>query len=149
MKKFKLPRKKKKFLKKGFWLYPADEKGNSVWARPHKNEKDYLAFEKGLLRNLNQTSKKEMLEYGAELDKVVNVSDEILRVYVNDIFAKEYRQSSYDILREAKKKKGSIIAYYNFINAYEIYKDGDDSSANTCCMSVDLARELLKKYKKK
>ena len=30
MKKFRIPRKTKKFLKKGLWLYPADEKGNEL-----------------------------------------------------------------------------------------------------------------------
>ena len=88
-----------------------------------------------------------MTEYRLKIDKEVTITDETLRAYINDIFHKNYRQSSYDILRAAKKKKGSIIAYYNFINAYNDYKDGDDSSSNTCCMSVDLARELLKKYK--
>ncbi|WP_282079575.1 hypothetical protein [Aquimarina algiphila] len=51
-KKFRLPRKTKKKLRKGFWLHQLDEKGNSVGANPAKNEEDYSAHKKGELRNL-------------------------------------------------------------------------------------------------
>lgn len=64
MKKFKLPRKLKKRLKRGPWLYPADEKGSSLMAWPYKYEKDYLAFKRGELRKLGRRTKAESKEYG-------------------------------------------------------------------------------------
>lgn len=51
MKKFRLPRKTKKKLK-GIWLYPKDEKGNSLMAFPKRNQKDYTALKKGIVRNI-------------------------------------------------------------------------------------------------
>ena len=41
----KLPRKLKKKLKKGLWLYPADEKGNNLMATSSRDEKDFLAYQ--------------------------------------------------------------------------------------------------------
>jgi hypothetical protein len=40
MNKFRLPRKTKKSLKKTMWLYPPDEKGNSLMAWPAKSQED-------------------------------------------------------------------------------------------------------------
>ncbi|VAW11317.1 hypothetical protein MNBD_BACTEROID03-286 [hydrothermal vent metagenome] len=147
--KFKLPRKKKKFLKKGIWLYPADKNGSSLAAWPATDEKDFLAFKKGLLRKLFQRNKKRSKEYFATLDKEITVSDETLRMYVNDIFAKNYRQSAYDTLREAKMKKSTIKPYYHFINAYHLHQEDEDSYSNACCMSVDFAKKLIRDSKKK
>ena len=50
--KFRLPRKIKRELKKGLWLYPADEKGNSLMAWPTRYEKDYLAYKEGIVRDI-------------------------------------------------------------------------------------------------
>ena len=50
--KFKLPRKLKKLLKKGLWAYPPDENGNSLAASPATELQDYLAFKKGELTRL-------------------------------------------------------------------------------------------------
>ncbi len=132
--KFKLPRKKKKFLKKGLWLYTANENGDSLSAKPAKYEKDYLAFKEGSLRNLLKRSKKKTKEFRMNLDKEVFVPDEMLLTYVNEIFSERYRQSSYKCLIRAKKSKKAVVAYFNFLNAYEIYKNGNDSYANICCM---------------
>jgi len=51
MSKFKLPRKLKKELKKGFWLYPADGDGSSDVAWPATDEKDYKAFKEGVVKD--------------------------------------------------------------------------------------------------
>ncbi|PIB38437.1 hypothetical protein [Maribacter sp. 4G9] len=146
--KFKLPRKKKKFLKKGIWLYPADENGDSLSAKPAIYEKDYLAFKEGSLRNLLNRSKKKTKEFRKNLDKEVFVSDEMLLTFVNEIFSDRYEQDSYKSLIRAKNSKKAVVAYFNFLNAFEIYKNGNDSYANICCMSVDLAIDLLSSKKK-
>lgn len=39
--KFRLPRKVKKKLKKGFWLYLPEEEGSSLQANPTKSQEDY------------------------------------------------------------------------------------------------------------
>jgi len=51
MTKFKLPRKLKKELKKGFWLYPADSEGTSEVAWPATDEKDYKAFKNSEIKD--------------------------------------------------------------------------------------------------
>lgn len=51
-KKFRLPRKIKKKLQKGFWLYEPDEQGNSLQANPGRSQEDYAAFKQGKLRNI-------------------------------------------------------------------------------------------------
>jgi len=146
--KFKLPRKKKKLLKRGIWLYNPDEEGNSLSAKPAKYEQDYIAFKEGRLRNLLDRNKKKHKEFVRNLNIKTIVSDEVLLSYVNEIFAERFRSSSYDLLIKAKRNKKSIRAYYNFLNAYEFYKNGDESYGNICCMSVDLAKDLLKRKKK-
>lgn len=78
------------------------------------------------------------------MDKEIEVSDETLKKYVDDIFAKQYRRSSYDTLIMAKKKKAAIKGYYNFINAYHLYENGEQSFGNICCLAVDYAKELLR-----
>jgi hypothetical protein len=148
--KFRLPRKTKKRLKKGFWLYQPDEKGNSLGANPAKNQQDYSAYKKGDLRNLFDTanSKKRMKKFNSKLDKEVSISDQALKEYVNDIFAEEYRVSSYRTLLEAKNSRKAIKAYHNFINAYKLQANGEGSFGNICCMSVDYAKDLLKEEQK-
>ena len=58
MKKFRLPRKTKKKLKKDFYTYPKSEDNTYLVAWPYKDEEDYIAFKKGLLRGLKEESKK-------------------------------------------------------------------------------------------
>ncbi len=48
MKQFRLPRKTKKRLKKTFWLFPPDEKGNSLMASPAESFEDYSALKQGV-----------------------------------------------------------------------------------------------------
>jgi hypothetical protein len=147
MKNFRLPRKLKKSLKKGLWLYPPDEKGNSLMASPHRSEKDFVAYKKGILRNLSDpsNSRKRRDEYRRKMNKEVLVPDEDLKKYVNDIFRKDLRSSSYEILVSAKNNAKARIAYYNFINAYQLMEQGEGSYGNICCMAVDLAVDLLNK----
>ena len=60
MKKFRLPRKTKKKLKKDFFTYPKSEKNTYLVAWPYKDEEDYIAYKKGLLRGLKEESKKRL-----------------------------------------------------------------------------------------
>ena len=146
MKTFRLPQKIKKKLKKAIWLYPADEKGNSLMASPRHSQKDYDAVKQGIARDFMADSTKATRKKEKEmLASPIEVSDEELRIFVDEIFAKEYRNSSYNKLIDAKKTPKAIVAYYNFINAYHLVKQGEDSYSNICCLSVDRAKELLKK----
>jgi len=148
MKAFRLPRKVKKKLKKTIWLYPADEKGNSLMAWPTRSQKDYNAVIQGVVRDIMAGSTKaSRKKEKAKLDKATEVSDEELRTFVDDIFAKEYRNSSYLTLIKAKNNPKAIVAYYNFINAYNLMKQGEGSYSNTCCLLVDYARDLLRRKK--
>ena len=147
MQKFRLSRKIKKKLKGQLWLYPADDNGNSLMAWPRKSQIDYSAIKQGVVRNLmdSKNTKAKRKEKRKELDKEIMVTGEELKIFVDEIFAEEYRKSSYDTLIRAKTNPKAIIAYYNFVNAYYLYQKGEESYSNTCCMAVDLAKELLKK----
>ena len=57
-KKFRLPRKTKKRLKKDFYTYPKSEKNTYLMAWPYRLEEDYVAYKKGLLRGLKEESRK-------------------------------------------------------------------------------------------
>ena len=143
---FRLPRRIKKRLKKGFWLYPADEKGNFLMANPTKTQKDYTAIKNGIVKNRfndsnSRARRKEMMK---KLDAEISVPDEDLWKYVNDIFREDLRNSFYNILIRAKKDRKAVKAYYNFVNAYHLYEKGDDSYGNICCLTIDSARILLK-----
>lgn len=152
MKGFRLPRKVKKSLKGNLWLYPADEKGNSLMASPARSQEDYTALKNGTVRNLidSKGAKARRKASREKLDKETFVSDEELKNYVDDIIREDLRTSSYNTLLAAKNSPKAINAYYNFVNAYQLYEKGQDSYGNTCCMAIDRAKELLKKpYKRK
>ena len=51
-KKFRLPRKTKKKIKKDFYIYPKDNKNSYLVAWPYRIENDYVAYKNGLLREL-------------------------------------------------------------------------------------------------
>ena len=59
-KKFRLPRKIKKKLKKDFFIYTKSERDSYLVAWPYKYEEDYIAYKKGLLRGLKEESKKRL-----------------------------------------------------------------------------------------
>ena len=82
------------------------------------------------------------------LNKPVSVTDEELKVMVDETFAEKYRASSYSTLTAAKNNSKAIVAYYNFVNAYNLSKP-DDSFANICCLAIDNAKSLLRKYRVK
>jgi hypothetical protein len=53
MKKFKIPRKLKKKLRKTIWLYPLNVETNTyLMATPYNNEKDYKAYKLGVLKDI-------------------------------------------------------------------------------------------------
>jgi len=149
IKQFRLPRKIKKSLRKGLWLYPPDEKGNSLMASPARSQEDFMAVKKGIARNLfdPEESKSRRKKLQKQLDKEVIVPDGELRDYVAEIIREDIRNSSYNQLIEAKNNPKAIVAYYNFVNAYHLYKQGDDSFGNICCLAVDRAKELLNNKK--
>ncbi|MEO0551694.1 MAG: hypothetical protein AAF149_00750 [Bacteroidota bacterium] len=80
--KFRLPRKEKKSLRRGFWLYPSDDKGNSLMASPRRCQKDYDAMKEGILRNLMDSKKlKEgARRQAAKLDPEIIIPDETMRL---------------------------------------------------------------------
>lgn len=148
MKIYRLPRKTKKKLRRGLWLYPPDEKGNSLMASPRRSQEDYDAMKNGVVTNiLTRRSKAERKAEKERLDKPVEVSNEQLRAFIKGIFAEEFRSSSYQTLIKAKNHSTAVVAYYNFINAYHLAEKGDDSYSNVCCMAVDWARKLMKQYR--
>ena len=150
MKKFRLSRKIKKSLKGKFLLYPPDEKGNRQMALPARNQEDYDAVKKKIVSDLlgDKSDKAERKQRNSALNKPVSVTDEELRLMVDETFAKKYRASSYSTLTAAKNNSKAIVAYYNFVNAYNSSKP-DDSFSNICCLAVDHAKSLLRKYRVK
>ncbi len=57
--KFRIPRKKKKKISVGLYLYPLDPKDNTyLSAFPKDNQEDYDAFKKGILTNFLDELKK-------------------------------------------------------------------------------------------
>jgi hypothetical protein len=147
MKKFRLPRKEKKSLKRGFWLYPADEKGNSLMAHPKRTQKDYDAMKKGVLRNLSDPKrlKEGAKKLAAKIDPEIFIPDDQLKEYVDDIFRKDLRSGALRTFISAKNSETAVKAYFNFVNAYNLYKEGDDSYSNICCLTLDSAESLLRK----
>lgn len=149
MDKFRLPRKTKNSLKKTMWLYQPDEKGNSLMAWPTKSQEDYTAVKKGIARKFPDSTKSERKKFIAGLDKEIFVGDQVLKTYVDDIIREDLRNSSYCILIEAKNHPKAVKAYFNFVNAYQLFEKGKDSYGNICCLAIDSAKELLKPKKKK
>lgn len=144
MNKFRLPRKTKKKLEHKLWLYPADEIGNRLMANPKHCKEDYDAIKKGIVTNLfdkNNTNAERKL-YRKKMNKEIFVSDEELKIFVDKIFSEKYKTSSYNTLIKAKNNPKAIIAYFNFINAYNL-SINEESYENVCCLSVDLAKKLL------
>ncbi len=147
MKKFRLPRKEKKKRKHGFWLYPPDEKGNSLMAWSTKSQEDYDALKSGGLRNLIDLKKRRegAREQAAKLDLGIYVSDDQLKAYVDDIFREDLRKEALRTFIRAKSSTKTIKAYFNFVNAYQLYEKGEDSYGNICCLALDHAEMLLRK----
>ena len=119
-------------------------------AFPARNQQDYDAVKKKIVSDLfeDETEKAERKQHNLILNNPILVSDEELRLMVDEIFARKYRTSSYSTLVAAKNNPKAIVAYYNFVNAYNLSKP-DDSFANICCLAVDSAKSLLRKYRVK
>lgn len=149
-KSFRLPRKIKKKLQKTIWLYPPDKNGNSLMAWPNHDQKDYNAVKQGIAKYIMADSTKaKRKEEKKLLDQPIEVSNDELKIYIDEIFAKEYRNFAFRTLVEAKNTPQAKVAYFNFINAYRMVESGKDSYGNICCMTVDYARDLLKTRNKK
>ncbi len=144
MDKFRLPRKTKKYLKKSMWLYPPDEKGNSLMAWPTKSQEDYQAVKKGIAKKFPYSTKVERKKFISELDKEIFVDNKVLRTYIDNIIREDLRNSSYNTLIEAKNNPNAVKAYFNFVNAYYLFEKGKDSYGNICCLAIDSAKELLR-----
>ena len=82
------------------------------------------------------------------LNKETFVSDEELKRYVDDIIREDLRRSSYNTLVAAKNIPKAIGAYHDFVNAFQVYESGEQSYGNICCLAIDKAEELLKKFPK-
>jgi hypothetical protein len=146
MNRFRLPRKEKKYYKGGkLWLYPSDKKGNSQMAFPCKNQSDYTAVKKGIVRNLFQ-KKESKKEEQQQLKKPIIITDKELRIFVDDVFAEKYRNSSYKNLLWAKTNPLGTALYYYFVNAYKLGQKEDKDNGNICCMVVDSIKDVFKKY---
>lgn len=146
MKKFRLPRKIKKKLNGNLWLYPADEKGNSLMAFPCRSREDYTAVKGRKARDLmyNENPKAAKKDYWEKLNKEVAATDEEIRNFVDNIFAEKFRASSYDTLIKARNHPKAVVSYYNFVNAWHLSKT-EDGYDNICCLAVDKAKALLRK----
>jgi hypothetical protein len=147
MKKFRLPRKEKKSFKRKYLLYAADKEGNSLIAEPTRLQKDYDAWKDGILRDFlgREKGKDDGREKFRKLDLEVSIPEEQLKEYVDGVFREDLRSFAYRTFIRAKKSKTAIKAYYNFVNAYQIFEKGKDSYGNICCLALDSAETLLRK----
>lgn len=150
MNKFRLPRKIKKKLS-GMFLYPADEDGSSLSANPTENQEDYTALKRGIVRDFfdRRNAKAKRKEFSEKIDAVTEMTDEDLKSAVDDVFRKDIRDYALDILVKAKNSPIAISAYHNFVNAYLLLQEGQNSYGNICCLALDRAKELLKNKMKK
>lgn len=145
---FRLPRKIKKKLSQKVFFYPPNNDGSRLIARPKSSQDDYNAYKTKLLTDIFDETKAERkaksLIWDMKFKTPVIISSEELLVAVNEIFAEEFRDSSYSLLLRAKEHPIAIEDYYIFVNAWLITKKGDNH-ANTACMSIDGIIKHLKK----
>jgi metal-dependent HD superfamily phosphatase/phosphodiesterase len=73
--------------------------------------------------------------------EVYMTNDELEQAIFN-LYESQYIKDVYETLIEIKKK--DIKYYFEFVNAYNLYKDGDNSYGNICFMIVEAAKENLK-----
>lgn len=116
-------------------------------AFPTRNQKDYTAFRRGVVKSiLEKDNKEERKKRRQELDKAIEISDTTLQEYVNDYFAEHYRVVSFYILIEAKRSPKARIAYYNFVNEYQLSKK-ENKDSGILGLIVDHAEKLLRETK--
>ena len=140
--KFRVPRKKKKKLN-GIFLYPQDEKtGGSLMASPKRYQDDYTAYKQNVLRSMFDKTNAELKagqdQFKTDFCSPNYMSDEELKIAIDEIFGEEYRDHAYSIFNRAKQHDVAKESYYIFVNAYNMTKAGSDKSL-TCCMSLDSA----------
>jgi hypothetical protein len=144
MKKFRIPRKIKKHLN-GFFLYPSDEKGNSLMGNPTKYQENYTDYKKGILKDRFKKTKAQEKEDSIKWDQTyrapIEITEEELLKAVNTVFGEEYRENAFKIFKMAKSHLVAYIDYYTFVNAYKL-KDYSVS-----CMSLDSAEDNLRRSK--
>ena len=117
-------------------------------AWPYRSQEDYDAYKKGVLRKIGSTAK-ERKTFKQALDKEVSVTDETLKSSVDAIFREDLRKKAFHTFKLAKTDTKAVVAYYNFVNAYELYASGEESYGNICCMALDLADEKLRPVRRK
>lgn len=144
-KKFRLPRKIKKKIKRGLFLYPADKSGGSLMGDPKRCQEDYDAYKQGILKNHFKKTKAQQKVDSIAWDKKyrtpAEITDEELLKAVNEVFAQEYREKAYKVLSRAKKHPVAIDDYHIFVNAY------NQGEHNVCCMTLDSAENDLMRSK--
>jgi len=118
-------------------------------AWPTQSQEDYTAVKNDIAREFPKSTKASRKKMFGVLDKEIFVDDQVLKTYVDDIVREDLRNSSYKTLIEAKNNPEAVKAYFNFVNAYQIFENGKDSYGNICCLAIDSAIELLKPKKKK
>ena len=142
--KFRIPRKKKKKIG-NFLCYPKAKDGSSLMASPKDNQEDYTAYKQGILEDPFHKSKtereKDSIEWNKKYKTPIEITDEELLVAVNHVFASEYRENAYRVLKMAKNHQVGVTDYHTFVNAYKL------NDSLTACMSVDSAEENLKRSK--
>lgn len=145
MSKFRIPRKEKKKFKRGFFLYPSDEEGNSLMGFPKRNQKDYTAFKQGILKDRFKKTKAERkqasIEWNIKYNTPAEMTDKELLNAVNDAFAEEYREKAYNLLLKSKSHPIAVTDYYTFVNAYNL------NESSICCMTMDSAEDNLMRSK--
>ncbi|WP_298765494.1 hypothetical protein [uncultured Polaribacter sp.] len=120
-------------------------------AFPKRNQKDYTALKKGIVRNIidKKNSRKKSKEFHKKINSEIYITDSLLKIYIEECFCKDVRAKAYQLFIRAKNNKKAVVSYFNFINAHKLSKK-DVSYGNIAAMSFDLAEKLLKKkYKKK
>lgn len=139
---FRLPRKIKKKLKKEIYLYPSDKDGNSIMAFPYRNEEDYRAYKKGIVKPLidkkNLRDRKKMWE--EKYLKENDLTKEEIYEAVDNVFAEDYKERAKKVFIKAKENK--CKDYLIFVNSWIHTKNGDDCS-NNMCLAYDT---LCEKY---
>ena len=118
-------------------------------AWPSKSQKDYTAVKEGIAKKFPDSTKAERKKFRDKLGQEIFVDDQVLKKYVDDIIREDLRNSSHKVLMEAKNNPKAVIAYFNFVNAYQLFEKGDESYGNICCLAIDNAVELLRPKKKK
>lgn len=151
MKKFRIPRKTKKKIS-GMYLYPVDEKNCSQMASPKRNQEDFTAYKQNIVTSFfNRTKsvyKEKTKQWEIDYHTPIYMTDDELKLAIDDIFAKEFRENAFRVFSRSKDHGVAKKDYFTFVNAYNMTKNGDDKSI-ICCMTLDSAEADLQKSEMK